>query len=58
MIYNIIGRLTVKFAYMYLRRKVDPKTAAIVVGGTVAGVAAIGAVAAAGYLATREVPEA
>ncbi len=58
MIYNVIGRLTVRFALIYLRRKVDPKTAAIVVGGTVAGITAVGAVAVAGYLATREVPEA
>jgi hypothetical protein len=57
-IYNIIGRLTVWAVIRIIRRKVDPKTAAIVVGGTVAGVAAVGAVAVAGYLATREVPEA
>jgi heterodisulfide reductase subunit A-like polyferredoxin len=57
-IYTMIGRLTVRLALKYLWREVDPKTAAIVVGGTVAGITAVGAIAVAGYLATREVPEA
>jgi hypothetical protein len=57
-IYNLIGRITVKFALMGLRTTVKPRTAAIVAGGAVIGITAVGAVAVAGYLATREVPEA
>ena len=55
MIYNLIGRLTVKLALIFIRRKVDPKTAAIAGAGVLAGIAAIGV---AGYVATRDVSEA
>ena len=55
MIYNIIGRITVKLAIVFLRRKVDPRTVALAGVGVVAGVAAVSMV---GYLATKEVPEA
>jgi hypothetical protein len=54
-IYNLIGRLTVKLAVIFIKRKVDPRTAAIVGAGAVAGIAAIGI---AGYVAARDVPEA
>lgn len=55
MIYNLIGRMTVKFVLIMIRRKVDPRTAAIAGAGVLAGIAAIGV---AGYVATRDVPEA
>ncbi|MEX0620401.1 MAG: hypothetical protein WD181_02355 [Solirubrobacterales bacterium] len=55
MIYNLIGRLTVKLAVGFIRRRVDPGTAAVVGAGVLAGIAAIGI---AGYIATRDVPEA
>ncbi len=55
MIYNLIGRITVKLVVMFLRRKVDGRTAALAGAGVVATVATVAAV---GYLATKEVPEA
>ncbi len=55
MIYNLIGRMTVKLVVVFLRRRVNPRAAALTGVGLVAGVAAVGVV---GYLATREVPEA
>ncbi len=55
MIYNIIGRITVKLAIVFLRRKIDPRTAALAGAGVVAGIAAVSMI---GYLATKEVPEA
>jgi hypothetical protein len=54
-IYNLIGRLTVKLVVTFIRRKVDARTAAIAGAGVLAGIAAIGV---AGYVATRDVPEA
>jgi hypothetical protein len=54
-IYNLIGRLTVKLVVFIIRRKVDPKTAAIAGAGVLA---TIGAIGVAGYIATRDVPEA
>lgn len=55
MIYTMIGRMTVKLAIAFLRRKVDPRTVALAGAGVVAGIAVVGVV---GYLATKEVPEA
>jgi hypothetical protein len=55
MIYNLIGRITVKILAGFLRQRIDPRTAALAGVGVVAGIAAVSVV---GYLATREVPEA
>jgi hypothetical protein len=55
MIYKLIGRMTVKLAFSFLRRRVDVRTAAIAGAGVVATIAAVSVV---GYLATREIPEA
>jgi len=54
-IYKLIGRLAVKLAVIFIRRRVSPRTAAIAGAGVLAGIAAIGV---AGYIATRDVPEA
>ncbi|MCB0827763.1 MAG: hypothetical protein KDB62_03010 [Solirubrobacterales bacterium] len=55
MFYNLVGRIVVKFAWFYLRRKVALRTVAVTGAGLAVGITAIGV---AGYLATREVPEA
>ncbi len=55
MIYTIIGRITVKLAVRFLRRKISPRTAALVGFGAVATVTAV---SVAGYLVVRDVPEA
>jgi len=55
MIYNLIGRMTVWVVFRMIRKKVDPRTAALAGAGVVAGIAAVSVV---GYLATKEVPEA
>lgn len=55
MIYNLIGRLTVWAVLRFIRKRVDPRTAALVGGGVLAGITTITVV---GYLATRDVPEA
>ncbi len=52
---RLIRRLAIMFTLMYVRRKVNPRTAAIAGAGVLAGIAAIGV---AGYVATRDVPEA
>lgn len=51
MIYNLIGRATVKFAFLYVRRRYrrQARIALIVALGT--------AVLGAAYLVSREVPE-
>jgi hypothetical protein len=49
--YNRIGKVSVKFAFRYLRRRYRRETR---VGLALAGVAAAAAIA---YFATREVPE-
>lgn len=49
--YNRLGKASVKFAFRYLRRRYR-REARIALG-----VLGVGAVAAAAYLATREVPE-
>lgn len=55
MIYNLIGRIVVKFSWFYLKRKVALRTVAVTGVGVGLGITAV---AVAGYLATREVPEA
>ncbi|MDQ2701136.1 MAG: hypothetical protein M3Y23_07390 [Actinomycetota bacterium] len=54
MIYSLIGKLVVKYAVRFLRRKMVARTVILGSAGAVAGIAAIGV---AGYLATRDVPE-
>lgn len=55
MIYNLIGRATVRIALYWLRRRFVMRTAVLTGAGVVAGVTAVGV---AGYLLTRDVPEA
>lgn len=55
MIYNLIGRAVVKFGWMYLRRRFALRTVVLTALSVVAGFTAVGV---AGYLATRDVPEA
>ncbi|MFA9400428.1 MAG: hypothetical protein ACERKT_04895 [Acidobacteriota bacterium] len=55
MIYNLIGRIVVKLSWLYLKRKVPVRTVAVTGVGVAVGITALGV---AGYLATREVPEA
>jgi hypothetical protein len=49
--YNRVGKVTVKFAFRYLRRRYRRETR---IG---LGVAAVAAAALIAYVATREVPE-
>ncbi len=55
MIYTLIGRAVVKFARMYLKRRFALRTVALTGAGVAAGVVAV---SVAGYLVTRDVPEA
>jgi hypothetical protein len=49
--YNRLGRVSVKFAFAYLRRRYRRETRIAL------GVFGLGLVAAVAYLATRDVPE-
>jgi hypothetical protein len=53
--YALIGRLTVWAVVRFIRKRVDPRTVAIVGGGVLAAITAVSVV---GYLAARDVPEA
>lgn len=55
MIYNLIGRIVVRSVVLSMKTAISPRTATIAAVGVLAGLAAV---AAAGYLAGREVPEA
>lgn len=55
MIYNLIGRAVVKLGWMFLKRKYALRTIALTGAGVAVGITAIGV---AGYLATKDVPEA
>ncbi|MCO5316607.1 MAG: hypothetical protein M9938_10690 [Solirubrobacterales bacterium] len=55
MIYRFIGKVVVQLAWFGLRRKFVVRTALITGAGVAVGVTAVGV---AGYLLTREVPEA
>lgn len=55
MIYKLIGMAVVKLGRIVLRRKAAANKALLVGAGAAAGVTAL---AVAGYLATRETPEA
>lgn len=55
MIYNLIGRATVKVWWFWLTRKFVVRTALVAGVGVAATATAVGVV---GYLLTRDVPEA
>jgi hypothetical protein len=55
MIYNLIGRAVVKLGWLFLKRKYARRMIALAGFGFVLGITTVGV---AGYLATRDVPEA
>lgn len=55
MFYNLIGKATVRILLYWLRRRFVLRTALLTGAGVAAGITVVGV---AGYLMTRDVPEA
>lgn len=55
MIYNLIGRAVVKLGWRYIQRRVALRTVVLTAVGVLTGITVV---SVAGYIATRDVPEA